>query len=404
MVQYLRKKHNENGGKLWLQGTHFVGWYDQPNGEGTLYTEIKQGTTGNLKLYPYVFTGTLVKTQAELETALTANDKDILLAASFSLTDWTKAYDFDHNFNARGNTITYGSGCTAPVFDTVGTSGTVKNLHVSGTVGGNGLANMNKGLIENCTAANLTIIGNVCCGFVGENQGTISYTKDATLSNVTITSTADSASTAGILAGQQTGETSKISIAAGCTLTLSNISIDAYTEDTPYFHESVGGLIGGFYGGTLENAGKVNISGDLRGQKLGGIIGYCDAPVTIENFETTIAFTEIFVDNQLIGAGLLMGYAYNSGVTSITVRNCTIHANAARPYWLLRSIYGCSTDINKAVTVTIENCAITDFTGKTFAVGHAGLGNTYTLIDAGSNTINGHEWTPVWNEPWNNHD
>lgn len=75
-------------------------------------------------------------------------------------------------FDGNGKTI---SGLTQPLFDTIGSGGTVKNLTIGGEISGySGVASDNSGTIVNCTIkAAVNATGSSAGGVAGTNSGTI---------------------------------------------------------------------------------------------------------------------------------------------------------------------------------------------------------------------------------------
>ena len=89
---------------------------------------------------------TAVKTNASTNCTL---EEDITMSGNASLVGYGTSYT--GTFDGNGKTI---SGLTQPLFDTIGSGGTVKNLTIDGTISGNsasGVASYNSGTIVNCT-------------------------------------------------------------------------------------------------------------------------------------------------------------------------------------------------------------------------------------------------------------
>ncbi len=95
--------------------------------------------------------------------------------------EWTPIGDAEHAFQGTfdgGNyTVSGLSGSSVGLFGTIGESGTVKNLGVSGAVAGQspvgGIAGTNQGTIENCCNAATVTGASAAGGIVGTNSGTV---------------------------------------------------------------------------------------------------------------------------------------------------------------------------------------------------------------------------------------
>src|SRR5690606_31168501 len=113
--------------------------------------------------------------------------------------DWYSSTDFSGIFFGNGHTITLGQpddAASAGVFVRIHRNGKVIGLTVTGFVEGSdyegigGIANINWGSIQNCSAENLTILteGRAAGGITGYNIGT---TENCTVSGILIERASD---------------------------------------------------------------------------------------------------------------------------------------------------------------------------------------------------------------------
>ena len=177
-----------------------------------------------------------------------------------TLISWMPISGFNGTLEGNNHTITFTGGATGPLFDTIGSNGTVQNLGVINTT----LANRNDGRIFNVYATgDSSCTGNFCKtgGLIGENRGTISHsyaTGDSSCPN-------DSCRTGGLV-GENHGTISHSYATGNSSCTISNCL--------------TGGLVGENRG-TLSNSYAIGKSTCLGSQcESGGLVGSNLGPIT----------------------------------------------------------------------------------------------------------------------------
>ena len=116
-----------------------------------------------------------INTVDDLRSNLTADPAgSYRLEANLTLTSWTPIPGFTGIFDGNNHTITFASGATEQLFDTINSSATVTNLGVINST----LAEVNEGAISNSYATGASFCSGGFCrtgGLVDENRGMISY-------------------------------------------------------------------------------------------------------------------------------------------------------------------------------------------------------------------------------------
>lgn len=112
---------------------------------------------------------TAVQTNASTNCTL---EENITMSGNASLVGYGTSYT--GTFDGNGKTI---SGLTQPLFDTIGSGGTVKNLTIGGEISGySGVASYNSGTIVNCTieaaidSRSVSIVGGITQNNKGEGK------------------------------------------------------------------------------------------------------------------------------------------------------------------------------------------------------------------------------------------
>ena len=140
------------------------------------YTIITNNATGTVTYE--------VREEAGLQawaTAVQTNaSTNCTLETNITVSDWASIGDrnnpYTGTFDGNGKTISV-SGLGAPLFDTIGSGGTVKNLTIDGTISGrSGIATYNSGTIVNCTikaaidSRSVSIVGGITQNNKGEGK------------------------------------------------------------------------------------------------------------------------------------------------------------------------------------------------------------------------------------------
>ncbi|MDD4493479.1 MAG: InlB B-repeat-containing protein, partial [Eubacteriales bacterium] len=346
-------------------GEVFAGWYTGQEGTGKQIKRIPAGSTGNITLYSYVIQATPITTQDELWN-MTANGK-YYLANDLTLIgwegygyNWFESTGFDGIFFGNGHTITLGQPAdttSAGVFKKINPNGKVFGLTVTGFVQGSeyegtgGIADINWGSIQNCSAENLIISaeGRAVGGITGINIGT---TENCTVSGILIERASDAGGITGInygvikydgvngrvvdvttrsvsCAGGITGRSRyfndnqvTINIAENCDI---SVTVNIAGGGT------AGGLVGEQEGASIRNLGKVTVYGSIYASScVGGIMGYAVRPrekgyafAEFSNF-TFAGTAGSYYPNAHIGG--ILGLGVN--MDSETFTNCTLAASA----------------------------------------------------------------------------
>ena len=301
------------------------------------------------------------------------NSSDVFLKLNSNLTETSSnqltRFSFNGNFNGNNKTITY---LNSPLFTQIG--GKVSNLNfvltspscteasfgvlcneLNGTLincvnnstitltlptsttcfGGFAGRNSSTSSIINCTNnANMEITvssGIRVGGFLGEANSPITMYNNINSGNITVSSSASSAS---IYAGGFIGygsykstDSTSITYNMEKLSNLANIFVSATaTSNATYCR--IGGIIGGATNNTITSISECTSSGTLsatnataytnRGNHIGGIIGYIYgaesnfAKITINNCFTTSSINSTTTSKGFSTLGGLIGYTYSS--------------------------------------------------------------------------------------------
>ena len=196
---------------------------------------------------------TAVKTNASTNCTL---EEDITMSGNASLVGYGTSYT--GTFDGNGKTI---SGLTQPLFDTIGSGGTVKNLTIDGEISGDGasgVASYNSGTIVNCTIkAAVNATSSSAGGVAGTNNGTIT--------GCVVTGNVSGIYDAGGIAAFNEGDGS--------------ITACAVTGDVKVSEEGYGNAGGIVAYGNADTATACYYSGEVTVEE-GGSVTYVGTPVT----------------------------------------------------------------------------------------------------------------------------
>ena len=224
---------------------------------------------------------------AKQENVMTA---DCTLETNITVSSWNSIGDSNNpytgTFDGNGKTI---SGLGAPLFDTIGSGGTVKNLTIDGTISGDsasGVASSNSGTIVNCTikaAVNATrssaggiaiqnesggkIIGCVVTGNVSGNYsaGGIAVDNYGTITGCVVTGeVSDNNTTGGIAAYNHS------------SITACAVTGDVEAKENGQMKGNAGGIVA--YG-NADTATACYYSGEVTVEE-GGSVNDAGTPVT----------------------------------------------------------------------------------------------------------------------------
>ncbi|WP_324823165.1 InlB B-repeat-containing protein [Sinanaerobacter sp. ZZT-01] len=213
--------------------------------------------------------------------------KILSLGDDITLSGWSQsigseATPFEGTFDGNGHVISVENG-TTPLFGHIGSSGSLKNVTVSGTMQAKGsdtfggLVNTNRGIIQNCHAKSLSVEGKDAKAVGGIVGQTIGYLQNCTTDSKSYVS----------------GKNNVGGIAGNINMTVASIKNCENAAHVTSTSDTAGGIAG-----TDENEGSISAArsqvkecinmGPVEGVRYaGGILGKMTKPLNLEYCKNT---------------------------------------------------------------------------------------------------------------------